>query len=780
MADKNKTNNRWEQQNGEWVDMPRSTFEKIVKSYKGNNLKDDDIAYLYSRLGETKFSPADITYLIATESGFNTKARNSKGTASGLVQITDDRADTIFGKKSKEIKEQYKNKSRNNRDAIDDAFVQIHHIDKNVTSRADHRRYGRLKVNNLIPNAGFKHKLNQYDYLRDSFTKDQWEDIEKEFNNWDFENLATYYDNEYKGWREQHGLPKMALGGLSWDSGVTRDNISQEDVDADDWSKWIDAGGGALSGASTGAMIGSFLGPAGTLVGAGVGALIGGGLSWWKGRKAETEEEASRRTALAAQARMNDQQIGSNMTSKYQQDMLRLKQQEENNIGVAKFGGLVGRRRMATGGNIVPNSSNTQVAYGRTHDQIDPMTGETGIAYNNRIEVEGGGYVNGKEYAGEVIRETPQGAQVFSDSLRVPNTHATYAQMAKLISDEKGKLEQEVVSLDKIITAKLKDLPKSKRNKLQTGTEVRNIEKLGYKMNVLTGKAAELEQKTSDLFMMQEQHAGMLGLRPSMTTMRFGGTPRIKAKDGWWDNPNNLGLVANIGTSLGSAAMSYGAYRNAMNRIKWEANQELPKQAKLQTVLFDPTEDINPELQDLQQSFRQQVKYIQDNTKDPQVAQNRIAQLYINALGVKNKLYQGKRAAEKQTRQTNLTNLINTLNQNNQIAYANAMAEYNKMTGLNMARNSADMQLWQNLGQALGSINQSVYSYNYGKMVEQGWDRGNVNNTINFTPLQPVSTVLQSPSYTPSLYPNYNKPLHSFNPPTLRPFKFGGMVIKRR
>lgn len=780
MANKNKTNTRWKQQNGEWVDMPRSTFEKIVKSYKGNNLNDNDIKYLYSRLGETKFSPADITYLIATESGFNTKARNSKGTASGLVQITDDRADTIFGKNSKEIKEQYKTKSRNNRDAIDDAFVQIHHIDKNITSREDHRRYGRLKVNNLIPNAGFKHKLNKYEYLRDSFTKNQWEDIEKEFDTWDFENLATYYDNEYKGWREQYGLPKMALGGLSWDSGVTSDSISHEDVDSDDWSKWVDAGGGTLSGAGTGAMIGSFLGPVGTLVGAGVGALIGGGLSWWKGRKAETEEEASRRTALVAQARMNDQQIASNMTSKYQQDILRLKQQEDNNIGVAKFGGLIGRRRMATGGNIVPNSSNTQVAYGRTHEQIDPMTGETGIAYNDRIEVEGGGYVNGKEYAGEVIRETPQGAQVFSDTLRVPKTHATYAQMAKLMSDEKGKLEQEVVSLDKIITAKLKDLPKSKRNKLQTGTEVRNIEKLGYKMNVLTGKAAELEQKTSDLFMMQEQHAGMLGLRPSMTTMRFGGTPRIKAKGGWWDNPNNLGLVVNMGTSLGSAAMSYGAYRNTMDRIAWEANQELPKQSKLQTVLFDPTEDINPELQDLQQSFRQQVKYIQDNTKDPQIAQNRIAQLYINALGVKNKLYQGKRNAEKQTRQTNLTNLINTLNQNNQIAYANAMAEYNKMTGLNMARNSADMQLWQNLGQALGSVNQSIYSYNYGKMVEQGWDRGKVNQTIHFAPLQPVNTYTQLPSYTPSLYPNYNKPLYSFNPPALRPYKFGGMVIKRK
>lgn len=780
MADKNKTNNRWEQQHEEWVDMPFSTFKKIVKSYKSNNLNDDDIKYLYSRLGETKFSPADITYLIATESGFNTKARNSKGTASGLVQITDDRADTIFGKKAKEIKEQYKNKYRNNKDAIDDAFVQIHHIDKNVTSRNDHRRYGRLKVNNLIPNAGFKHKLNKYEYLRDSFTKDQWKDIEKEFDTWDFENLATYYDNEYKGWREQYGLPKMALGGLSWDSGVTRDSISQEDVDSDDWSKWIDAGGGALSGASTGAMIGSFLGPGGTLIGAIGGALIGGGLSWLKGRKSETEEEASRRTALVAQAQMNDQQIGSNMTSKAQQDALRLKQQEENNIGVAKFGGLVGRRRMATGGNIVPNSSNTQVAYGRTHEQIDPMTGETGIAYNDRIEVEGGGYVNGKEYAGEVIRETPQGAQVFSDTLRVPNTHATYAQMAKLMSDKKGKLEQEVVNLDKTITAKLKDLPKSKRNKLQTGTEVRNIEKLGYKMNVLTGKAAELEQKTSDLFMMQEQHAGMLGLRPSMTTMRFGGTPRIKAENGWWDNPNNLGLVANIGTSLGSAAMSYGAYRNAMDRIAWEANQELPQQAKSQVALFDPTEDISPELQDLEQSFRQQVKYIRDNTKDPQVAQNRIAQLYINALGVKNKLYLSKRNAEKQTRQTNLINLVNKSNQDNQIAYTNAMNKYNKMTGLNMARNSADMQLWQNLGQALGSVNQSIYSYNYGKMVEKTWDRGNVNQTINVTPSQPISTPTQLPYYTPSLYPNYNKPLYSFNPTPFIPIlKYGGLVRKR-
>lgn len=44
---------------------------------------------------------------------------------------------------------------------------------------------------------------------------------------------------------------------------------------------------------------------------------------------------------------------------------------------------MIGRRKLNTGGQVVPNSSNSVVAYGQTHEQYNPATGETGIIYGD-------------------------------------------------------------------------------------------------------------------------------------------------------------------------------------------------------------------------------------------------------------------------------------------------------------------------------------------------------------------------------------------------------------
>ena len=67
---------------------------------------------------------------------------------------------------------------------------------------------------------------------------------------------------------------------------------------------------------------------------------------------------------------------------------------------------------MAKGG-LIPNSSNSDVAYGATHEQFNQLTGTTGIPLGN-YEVEGGGDNNGNLQAGEVITYDNLGAKIFN------------------------------------------------------------------------------------------------------------------------------------------------------------------------------------------------------------------------------------------------------------------------------------------------------------------------------------------------------------------------------
>ena len=197
---------------------------------------------------------------------------------------------------------------------------------------------------------------------------------------------------------------------------------------------------------------------------------------------------------------MERQQTLGNMQDKVENDVATIRQSNLGNYSegtgfYAKLGGMVGRRKLNTGGQVVPNSSNSVVAYGQTHEQYNPATGETGIIYGDS-EIEGGGAKNGRMYAGEVVRETPEGGQVFSDTIKVPGTNHTFADYAKKLTDMKGEKEHQVIQLADGITLSLSALDKSKTNKLQTGTNVRNIEKLVYRMNKARGESEAIDAKT--------------------------------------------------------------------------------------------------------------------------------------------------------------------------------------------------------------------------------------------------------------------------------------------
>lgn len=562
-------------------------------------------------------------------------------------------------------------------------------------------------------------------------------------------------------------------GSVQWGTRVQASDIDESKYSAD--GEGI-VGGSALSGAgtglgigaavggtaalATGAAAGSWLGP----IGAGIGALIGGIVGLFTGRKKKRQEERRRQELLAEQAEMERQQTLGNMQDKVENDVATIRQSNLGNYSegtgfYAKLGGMIGRRKLNTGGQVVPNSSNSVVAYGQTHEQYNPATGETGIIYGDS-EIEGGGAKNGRMYAGEVVRETPEGGQVFSDTIKVPGTNRTFADYAKKLTDMKGKKEHQVIQLADGITLSLSALDKSKTNKLQTGTNVRNIEKLVYRMNKARGESEAIDAKTEDLFEAQELYATALGLRNNAPVMRCGGMVRKKRPFGGYASPysltgvsapklttlppiqttasagggsafkfgfNEFGLGMNLTSSL------FGIVGNALNTranrkaIEFESTLHVPKGNKVDAVQYSTDYDISEELQELGTQERRAARYITDNTSNVQTARNSVANLAINAQLARNKLYGAKKDYQRQRYDLNRQERVNARNANSQIMYQDAINEYNKAVGLNQQLMAVRTQGLQGMLQGVEGLAGAVNNYASARLYEKLWPRGVTN-----------------------------------------------------
>ena len=563
-------------------------------------------------------------------------------------------------------------------------------------------------------------------------------------------------------------------GSVQWGTRVQASDIDESKYSAD--GEGI-VGGSALSGAgtglgigaavggtaalATGAAAGSWLGP----IGAGIGALIGGIVGLFTGRKKKRQEERRRQELLAEQAEMERQQTLGNMQDKVENDVATIRQSNLGNYSegtgfYAKLGGMVGRRKLNTDGQVVPNSSNSVVAYGQTHEQYNPATGETGIIYGDS-EIEGGGAKNGRMYAGEVVRETSEGGQVFSDTIKVPGTNRTFADYAKKLTDMKGKKEAQVIQLADGVTLSLSALDKSKTNKLQTGTNVRNIEKLVYRMNKVRGESEAIDAKTEDLFEAQELYATALGLRNDAPVMRCGGMVRKKRPFGGYASPysftgvsapklttlppiqttasagggstfkfgfNEFGLGMNLASSL------FGIVGNALNTranrkaIEFESTLHVPKGNKVDAVQYSTDYDISEELQELGTQERRAARYITDNTSNVQTARNSVANLAINAQLARNKLYGAKKDYQRQRYDLNRQERVNARNANSQIMYQDAINEYNKAVGLNQQLMAVRTQGLQGMLQGVEGLAGAVNNYASARLYEKLWPRGVTNH----------------------------------------------------
>ena len=563
-------------------------------------------------------------------------------------------------------------------------------------------------------------------------------------------------------------------GSVQWGTRVRASDIDESKYSAD--GEGI-VGGSALSGAgtglgigaavggtaalATGAAAGSWLGP----IGAGIGALIGGIIGLFTGRKKKRQEERRRQELLAEQAEMERQQTLGNMQDKVENDVATIRQSNLGNYSegtgfYAKLGGMIGRRKLNTGGQVVPNSSNSVVAYGQTHEQYNPATGETGIIYGDS-EIEGGGAKNGRMYAGEVVRETPEGGQVFSDTIKVPGTNRTFADYAKKLTDMKGEKEAQVIQIADGITLSLSALDKSKTNKLQTGTNVRNIEKLVYRMNKARGESEAIDAKTEDLFEAQELYATALGLRNDAPVMRCGGMVRKKRPFGGYASPYSLTGVSapklttlppiqttasagggsafkfgfnEFGLGMNLASSLFGIVGNALNTranrkaIEFESTLHVPKGNKVDAVQYSTDYDISEELQELGTQERRAARYITDNTSNVQTARNSVANLAINAQLARNKLYGAKKDYQRQRYDLNRQERVNARNANSQIMYQDAINEYNKAVGLNQQLMAVRTQGLQGMLQGVEGLAGAVNNYVSARLYEKLWPRGVTNH----------------------------------------------------
>ena len=566
-------------------------------------------------------------------------------------------------------------------------------------------------------------------------------------------------------------------GSVQWGTRVQASDIDESKYSAD--GEGI-VGGSALSGAgtglgigaavggtaalATGAAAGSWLGP----IGAGIGALIGGIVGLFTGRKKKRQEERRRQELLAEQAEMERQQTLGNMQDKVENDVATIRQSNLGNYSegtgfYAKLGGMIGRRKLNTGGQVVPNSSNSVVAYGQTHEQYNPATGETGIIYGDS-EIEGGGAKNGRMYAGEVVRETPEGGQVFSDTIKVPGTNRTFADYAKKLTDMKGKKEAQVIQLADGVILSLSALDKSKTNKLQTGTNVRNIEKLVYRMNKARGESEAIDAKTEDLFEAQELYATALGLRNDTPVMRCGGMIRKKRPFGGYASPYSLTGVSapkittllpiqttanagggsafkfgfnEFGLGMNLASSLFGIVGNALNTranrkaIEFESTLHVPKGNKVDAVQYSTDYDISEELQELGTQERRAARYITDNTSNVQTARNSVANLAINAQLARNKLYGAKKDYQRQRYDLNRQERVNARNVNSQIMYQDAINEYNKAVGLNQQLMAVRTQGLQGMLQGVEGLAGAVNNYASARLYEKLWPRGVTNYMRN-------------------------------------------------
>jgi hypothetical protein len=519
--------------------------------------------------------------------------------------------------------------------------------------------------------------------------------------------------------------------------GIYSNPATMPDMHGDDY---VSVGTSTLSGAASGAAAGSVIPGIGTVVGGIIGGLTGlvGGLfgskSKRKAQRAAAEAERQRQVGVLKGIMENDTQRASEINF------------NDNTNIYARYGG-----RFATGG-LVQNSSNTQVAYGATHNQYNSNEGGTGVSFGN-AEVEGGGDYNGRQYAGEVIHENQNSGQIFSNAIPVVGGRngMTYAKMAQLISNTKGSVETIANNFMINATNALSNPKLLKTTYAKRGTALRNIEKAVGISNILYGMAQQEDAKLNKLYNLQEAHANYLGLRQDRNRQqyRLGGSPldwlnrdinsAASLKPEFWSNPINPfsknilkmefkrsfpedtttssstnttksgtkskiedeGINVNDMKKQGVQTMALNTGMELLNFVSnaISLNQmskiPIPQMAYYNPSYMTDKYDITSEMQDINSRDRGVARYIKNNTSNSAVARSAIANSSIQTNTLKNKLYDRRNKYLQTVYDINRKEKATIQKANRDIDYQMAMANYQKQMEILSGKNANMRMLTQ-------------------------------------------------------------------------------------
>lgn len=403
-------------------------------------------------------------------------------------------------------------------------------------------------------------------------------------------------------------------------------------------------------GALTGATIGSAIPVIGTAIGAVIGGAAGlvGGI--FKGKSAAT--------ARAQANNMANEKILTAINGKRDTDSSTLGLSKSFNPTTefyAALGGRVPRTQYAKGG-LIPISSTVDAVFGPTHNQSDGQGG-TGVSISPNTEVEGGG--NGKR--GEVLIHTVKDTKVISNSLRVPGTNLTYADIANHLGEQQGQYEHKLINTEDMLDTTMKLLDKTRYNPTR-GTMQRNAQKLAFRSKQLANMVDLKYNQVNGVFEEQEAMKDRMGINDIGKT-QFGGGGSIDA--------GKLQMGVNTGSTI-LQGIGNAFTLMQMNKIK------TPKQALLESTKFNANFDISNQLDEINSTAGQSMKYIGDNTSNSNIARQQMSSILLNKGRSKNALFAQQANAQNTIFNQNIENDSKTKAANNEISYNNESVAFNR------------------------------------------------------------------------------------------------------
>jgi len=509
----------------------------------------------------------------------------------------------------------------------------------------------------------------------------------------------------------------------------------------------VSAGSGILSGMGTGAMLGTVAGVPGMVAGAIIGGVVGlasgiiGGGAAAKQRAAAQEQQ--RQGYLAA------------VDEKKTMDATRLSEATFNEKSTQFYAKLGGRIPRASGAGLVPIARDMKAVYGPTHEQSDG-NGGTGVSLDDQTEVEGGG--NGKR--GEVIVDTAKESKVYSDAFGINGN--TFADMAMAVGTRKGQIENAVKTNEDMLDRTLQAVDKTVYNPTK-GTHTRNAQKLAFRSQKLIARVAQADGQLASLFDIQEQAKGDIqaqgeqirkmawgGTKPlnldplsggSISTMSPRYTPlqlskTLKAMGNTPDVYNPKGSIGVSGMSAGTMQLATNVGSTLLqgvgNMITLNQMSKIPtpKRAPIQGARLNSNFDVSNQLEQIDSTTGQAMKFIGDNVSNSNVATQHMKEILLNKGRSKNQLYAQKYAQERGVENQNVQLDYQNRVANSEIDYENQTNQFNRTMDYYTKQSQAIAQATQGAQDAASQYAQSKYQQQQLAMYSSLNPTG-VNTTMN-------------------------------------------------